>query len=490
MMKALGTDIGTIHFVGIGGIGMSGIAEVMHQLGYQVQGSDASDSYVVEKLRKSGIPVSIGHSPDNLGDAAVVVCSTAIKDSNPEVQAAAERRLPRVKRAEMLAELMRMQKTVAVAGTHGKTTTTSMIAALLDGGGLDPTVINGGIINRYGSNARLGKSDWWVIEADESDGSFLRLDGTIAVVTNIDPEHLDHYGDFDGVKDAFVEFVENVPFYGLAVLCVDHPEVQTIIGRIRDRRIVTYGFSALADVRADNVTPVPGGSRFDAVILGREGERRTIEGVHVPIPGRHNVQNALAAIAVALELGISDDAIVAAFEKFEGVKRRFTHAGEVDGAIVIDDYAHHPTEIRAVLAAAREGAQGRVIAVVQPHRYTRLRDLMDDFQSAFNDADVVFVAPVYPAGEEPIEGVDSDALAEGLRAHGHRMVRSVSDLDDLCGALRDLAAQGDMIICMGAGDITKWAAALADGVCDARAKKTPLPLAGGEEVRSSEGEGL
>jgi UDP-N-acetylmuramate--alanine ligase len=470
MMKALGTDIGTIHFVGIGGIGMSGIAEVMHQLGYKVQGSDAADGYVVEKLRKNGIPVAIGHSPDNLGDAAVVVCSTAIKDSNPEVQVAAERRIPRVRRAEMLAELMRMQKTVAVAGTHGKTTTTSMIAALLDSGGLDPTVINGGIINRYGSNARLGKSDWWVIEADESDGSFLRLDGTIAVVTNIDPEHLEHYGGFEAVKDAFVEFVENVPFYGLAVLCVDHPEVQNIIGRIRDRRIVTYGFSALADIRAENVTPVPGGTRFDAMILDREGERRAVA-VHVPIPGRHNVQNALAAIAVALELGISDEAIVAGFERFEGVKRRFTKVGEVDGAIVIDDYAHHPTEIRAVLAAAREGAEGRVIAVVQPHRFTRLQSLMEEFQSAFNDADVVFVAPVYPAGEEPIEGVDSNALAEGLRAHGHRMVRAVDDLDDLCGALRDLAAEGDIVICMGAGDITKWAGALANGICDARAKK-------------------
>jgi UDP-N-acetylmuramate--alanine ligase len=471
MMKALGTDIGTIHFVGIGGIGMSGIAEVMHQLGYRVQGSDASDSYVVEKLRKSGIPVSIGHSPDNLGDAAVVVCSTAIKDSNPEVQAAAERRLPRVKRAEMLAELMRMQKTVAVAGTHGKTTTTSMVAALLDGGGLDPTVINGGIINRYGSNARLGKSDWWVIEADESDGSFLRLDGTIAVVTNIDPEHLEHYGEFDAVKDAFVEFVENVPFYGLAVLCVDHPEVQNIIGRVRDRRIVTYGFSALADVRADNIEPVPGGSRFDALILDRDGGRRTIEGVHVPIPGRHNVQNALAAIAVALELGIPEQEIVRGFERFDGVKRRFTNVGEVGGAAVIDDYAHHPTEIRAVLAAAREGADGRVIAVVQPHRFTRLRDLMEDFQSAFNDADVVFVTPVYPAGEEPIEGVDSNALVEGLRAHGHRMVNTVEDLDDLSRNLRDLAANGDMIICMGAGDITKWAAALPDRIGKARASK-------------------
>ena len=471
MKQALGTDIGVIHFVGIGGIGMSGIAEVMHQLGYSVQGSDVADGYVVEKLRKAGIPVTIGHSADNLGDAAVVVCSTAIKESNPEIEAAAERRLPRVRRAEMLAELMRMQKTVAVAGTHGKTTTTSMIAALLDGGGVDPTVINGGIINRYGSNARLGKSDWWVIEADESDGSFLRLDGTLAVVTNIDPEHLEHYGSFERVKDAFVEFIENVPFYGLAILCVDHPEVQNIIGRIRDRRIVTYGFSALADVRADNVTPVAGGSRFDAVVLGKDSERRTIEGIHVSMPGRHNVQNALAAIAVALELGLSDDDLIRGFEKFDGVKRRFTKVGEADGAVIIDDYAHHPTEIRAVLAAAREGAVGRVIAVVQPHRYTRLQALMEDFQNAFNDADVVLVTPVYPAGEEPIEGVDSAALVEGLRAHGHRMVRAVTDIDDLCRALRDLAAEDDMIICMGAGDITKWAAALADGICKARASK-------------------
>ncbi len=471
MMKALGTDIGTIHFVGIGGIGMSGIAEVMHQLGYKVQGSDVADGYVVEKLRKAGIPVAIGHRAENLGEAAVVVCSSAIKDGNPEMVAAAARRLPRVKRAEMLAELMRMQKTVAVAGTHGKTTTTSMVAALLDGGGLDPTVINGGIINRYGSNARLGKSDWWVIEADESDGSFLRLDGTIAVVTNIDPEHLEHYGSFDAVKDAFVEFVENVPCYGLAVLCVDHPEVQNIIGRIRDRRIVTYGFSALADVRADNVQPVPGGSQFDVIVLGKDGERRTLEGIHVSMPGRHNVQNALAAIAVAMELGISDDDIVRGFDKFDGVKRRFTRVGEIGGAIVIDDYAHHPTEIRAVLAAAREGAEQRVIAVMQPHRYTRLQALMDDFQNAFNDADVVFVTPVYPAGEEPIDGVDSAALAEGLRAHGHRMVSAVKDLKELSRSLRDLAADGDMIICMGAGDITKWAATLPDGIRQERKSK-------------------
>jgi len=470
-MKALGTDIGTIHFVGIGGIGMSGIAEVMHQLGYSVQGSDQSDSYVVEKLRKAGIPVAIGHGAGNLGDAAVVVVSTAISRGNPEVEAAVERRLPIVKRSEMLAELMRMQKTIAVAGTHGKTTTTSMVAAMLDAGGMDPTVINGGIINRYGSNARLGKSDWMVVEADESDGSFLRLDGTIAVVTNIDPEHLEHWGSFEEVKRAFCEFIENVPFYGLAVLCVDHPEVQSILSRIQDRRIVTYGFSALADLRAENVQPNGLGSSFDAVVFERDGERRIIEGIRVPIPGRHNVQNALAAVAVAIELGIPDEQIVTGFERFEGVKRRFTMVGEIDGATVIDDYAHHPVEIRAVLAAARETTEGRVIAVMQPHRFTRLQSLMDDFQAAFNDADMVFVAPVYAANEEPIEGVDSEALVEGLRAHGHRMVKAVGDPQDLAATLRDIAAEGDTIICMGAGDITKWAAGLADGIAKARQGK-------------------
>ena len=470
-MKAMGTEIGTIHFVGIGGIGMSGIAEVMHHLGYRVQGSDQNESYVTEGLRKRGIPVMIGQSAENLGDAAVVVCSTAIRDDNPEVQAAAERRLPRVRRAEMLAELMRMQSTVAVAGTHGKTTTTSMIAAMLDAGGIDPTVINGGVINAYGSNARLGKSDWMVVEADESDGSFLRLDGTIAVVTNIDPEHLEHYGDFDAIKDAFVEFVENVPFYGLAVMCVDHPEVQGVLSRIRDRRIVTYGTSALADLRADNIQPENGGSRFDVSVRQGDGERRVIEGIFVPMPGRHNVLNALAAVAVGLEFKLPDEVIAKGFERFSGVKRRFTKVGEIDGATIIDDYAHHPTEIRAVLAAARESAQERVIAAVQPHRFTRLRDLMDDFQNAFNDADVVFVAPVYPAGEEPIEGVDATALADGLRTRGHRMVKTVDSAADLAANLRDLAADGDVVICMGAGDITKWAAGLADGIAKARASK-------------------
>jgi UDP-N-acetylmuramate--alanine ligase len=463
-MKGVGTDIGTIHFVGIGGIGMSGIAEVMHILGYRVQGSDAAEGYRVEGLRGLGIPVAIGHAADNLNDAAVVVVSTAVKRDNPEVEAAYERRIPVVRRAEMLAELMRLKSTVAVAGTHGKTTTTSLVAALLDAGGIDPTVINGGIINAYGSNARLGKSDWMVVEADESDGSFLRLDGTIAVVTNIDPEHLDHYGSFDRVKDAFVEFVENVPFYGAALLCVDHPEVQSIIPRLRDRRIVTYGFAAQADVRGDNVVPFPGGNRFDVSIRDRHGEVRTIEGVTLPMPGRHNVQNALAAIGVAAELGIADEVLAHGFAQFGGVKRRFSKVGEVQGAVIIDDYGHHPVEIRAVLSAAREGAEGRVIALVQPHRYSRLRDLMDDFQGAFNDADVVLVAPVYTAGEAPIEGADSEALVAGLKERGHRAARTVADFDDACAALRDIAASGDVVICLGAGDITKWAAGLADGI--------------------------
>ncbi|HEY0115952.1 MAG TPA: Mur ligase family protein, partial [Allosphingosinicella sp.] len=308
-------------------------------------------------------------------------------------------------------------------------------------------------------------------EADESDGSFLRLDGTIAVVTNIDPEHLDHYGSFEKVKDAFVEFVENVPFYGAALLCVDHPEVQSIIPRLRDRRVVTYGFAAQADVRGDNVVPVPGGNRFDVSIRDRSGGMRTIRGVNLPMPGRHNVQNALAAIGVAAEMGIPDDVLVRGFAQFGGVKRRFTKVGEVQGAVIIDDYGHHPVEIKAVLSAAREGAQGRVIAVVQPHRYTRLRDLMDDFQGAFNDADVVLVAPVYAAGEQPIEGTDSDALVAGLKQRGHRAARAVSSLEETCEVLRDVAARGDMVICLGAGDITKWAAGLADGICQARLNK-------------------
>ncbi|UYY59556.1 UDP-N-acetylmuramate--L-alanine ligase [Sphingomonas sp. S2-65] len=471
-MKGVATDIGTIHFVGIGGIGMSGIAEVMHNLGYQVQGSDVAEGYVVQGLRDRGIPVTIGHKADNLGDAAVVVTSTAIVRTNPEVEAAYERRIPVVRRAEMLAELMRLKSTVAVAGTHGKTTTTSMVAALLDAGHVDPTVINGGIINQYGSNARLGDSDWMVVEADESDGSFLRLDGTIAVVTNIDPEHLDHYGSFDRAKDAYVEFVENVPFYGAALLCLDHPEVQAIIPRVRDRRIVTYGFAASADVRGVNVTPYLGGNRFEVIIRQRDGSTRSIENIDLPMPGRHNVQNALAAIGVALELGIPDATIQQGFAQFGGVKRRFTKVGEVDGITVIDDYGHHPVEIRAVLSAARESAQGRVIAVMQPHRYSRLEGLMDDFAQAFNDADMVLVTPVYAAGEHPREGVSAEALVEGVKRRGHRSAAVVDDADALARVLAEAAVPGDLVVCLGAGDITKWAAGLAEGIAQARAGVT------------------
>ena len=459
-MKGVGTDIGTIHFVGIGGIGMSGIAEVMHNLGYTVQGSDIAEGYVVEGLRARGIKVMIGHKAENLGDAAVVVTSTAVKRDNPEVVAALEHRVPVVRRAEMLAELMRLKRTVAVAGTHGKTTTTSLVAALLDAGGVDPTVINGGIINSYGSNARLGESEWMVVEADESDGSFLRLDGTIAVVTNIDPEHLDHYGSFDAIKDAFVEFIENVPFYGCAVLCIDHPEVQAVIPKVRDRRVVTYGFSAQADVRGENVTPIPGGNRFDVVIRQRDGSQRRIDGIELPMPGRHNVQNALAAVGVAVEMGCADSVIQTGFAKFGGVKRRFTKVGEIDGVTIIDDYGHHPVEIRAVLAAAREGVQNRVIAVVQPHRFTRLRDHLAEFQAAFNDADMVYAAPVFAAGEAPIEGVDSAALVEGIKARGHRSAHLIASADALVAELANVAQPGDMVVCLGAGDITKWAGGL------------------------------
>jgi UDP-N-acetylmuramate--alanine ligase len=462
------TDIGVIHFVGIGGIGMSGIAEVMANLGFDVQGSDSAEGYVVQGLRDKGITVFIGQSADNVANAAVLVTSTAIKPDNPEVVAARAKRIPIVRRAEMLAELMRLKSCVAVAGTHGKTTTTSMVAALLDAGGLDPTVINGGIINTYGSNARLGEGEWMVVEADESDGSFLRLGGTFGIVTNIDPEHLDHWGDFDKVREGFRQFVNGVPFYGAGILCIDHPEVQALIPRVGDRRIVTYGFSATADVRGENVTPVPGGNRFSVIVRTREGER-SIDDLMLPMPGRHNVQNALSAVAVAIELGISDEAIRTGFARFGGVKRRFTKVGETGGVTVIDDYGHHPVEIRAVLAAAREGAQGRVLAVVQPHRFTRLRDLMAEFQAAFNDADAVYVAPVYSAGEAPIDGVDAEALAAGLLAAGHRAAVTVSGADDLAAKLVTEARPGDMIVCLGAGDITKWAAGLAPAIEKLRA---------------------
>jgi UDP-N-acetylmuramate--alanine ligase len=466
-VKGVETGIGTIHFVGIGGIGMSGIAEVMHNLGYAVQGSDIAEGASVERLRARGIPVHIGHARDNVEGVAVVVTSTAVKRDNPEVVAALEHRVPVVRRAEMLAELMRLKSTVAVAGTHGKTTTTSMIASLLDCGNVDPTVINGGIIEQYGSNARLGTSDWMVVEADESDGSFLRLDGTIAVVTNIDPEHLDHYGDFEQVKRAFVEFIHNVPFYGAAVLCVDHPEVQAVIGQVRDRKVVTYGFSLQADICGVNIRPHDGGNMFDVIVRQRGAEDRRIEGVHLPMPGRHNVQNALAAIAVAIEMGCSDEVIRTGFARFGGVRRRFTKVGSVavGGAQVsiIDDYAHHPVEIKAVLSAAREavgGEKGRVIAVMQPHRFSRLNDLMDDFQTCFNEADIVYVTPVYTAGEAPIDGVDAAALVTGIKSRGHRSAHTIADQSELAATLAQEISPGDIVVCLGAGDITRWAAGL------------------------------
>jgi UDP-N-acetylmuramate--alanine ligase len=455
------TEIGAVHFVGIGGIGMSGIAEVLANLGYRVQGSDVADNANVQRLRADGIDIRIGHDAANLGEAKVVVVSSAIKRDNPELKAAREKLLPVVRRAEMLAELMRLKQAVAIAGTHGKTTTTSMVAALLDAGGFDPTVINGGIINAYGTNARMGTSDWMVVEADESDGTFVKLPADVAVVTNIDPEHLEHYGSFDRLRDAFEQFVENVPFYGFAVMCMDHPEVQALIGRIEDRRIITYGASPQADVRYTDLRIENRRSVFSVSIRdGTGGERLVIDNLSISMPGEHNVQNATGAIAVAHHLGVPDKAIVHGLSGFGGVRRRFTHTGSWDGVEIFDDYAHHPVEIAAVLKAARSIAPKRVIAVVQPHRYTRLRDLFDGFCACFNDADKVLVAPVYPAGEAPIAGYDRDTLVEGLRTRGHRDVRALEGAEELPRIVAGIARTGDYVVCLGAGSISQWANAL------------------------------
>ncbi|MDA9440556.1 UDP-N-acetylmuramate--alanine ligase [Bradyrhizobium sp. CCBAU 51745] len=456
-------EIGPIHFVGIGGIGMSGIAEVLVNLGYAVQGSDASDNYNLDRLRKKGAKVCVGHKAENVDGAEVVVVSTAIKRDNPELMAARERRIPVVRRAEMLAELMRLKSCVAIAGTHGKTTTTTMVATLLDAGGLDPTVINGGIINAYGSNARLGAGDWMVVEADESDGTFLKLPTDVAIVTNVDPEHLDHFKTFDAVQDAFRHFVENLPFYGFAVMCIDHPVVQTLVGKIEDRRIITYGHNPQADVRLLDLTPMGGGSKFKVAFRDRKtGAVHEIPDLMLPMPGRHNASNATAAIAVARELGVSDDAIRKAIAGFGGVKRRFTKTGEWNGVTVIDDYGHHPVEIAAVLKAARESTNGKIIAVVQPHRYTRLQSLFEEFCTCFNDADAVVVADVYAAGETPIDGIDRDHFVAGLRAHGHREVIPLPAATELPEIVKGLAKSGDLVVCLGAGNITQWAYALPD----------------------------
>ena len=454
-------DIGPVHFVGIGGIGMSGIAEVLANLGYSVTGSDVADGANVKRLRDKGIKVAIGHKAENIDGADVVVVSTAIKRDNPELVAARAKRLPVVRRAEMLAELMRLKSCVAIAGTHGKTTTTSLVASLLDAGGLDPTVINGGIINAYGTNARLGAGDWMVVEADESDGTFLKLPADIAIVTNIDPEHLDHFHTFDAVQDAFRAFVENVPFYGFAVMCTDHPVVQTLVGKLEDRRILTYGENPQADVRLADIDHLNGESRFSVLFRDREGKTsHTIDKLTLPMPGRHNALNATAAVAVAHALGLNSDAIRKALANFGGVKRRFTRVGEWKGAVIIDDYAHHPVEIAAVLRAARESTKGQVIAVMQPHRYTRLHDLFEQFCTCFNDADAVIVAPVYPAGKSPIPGADRDALVTGLRAHGHKQAIPLEAPEKLAPLVKSLAKPGDYVVCLGAGSITQWAYAL------------------------------
>ncbi len=454
-------DTGPVHFIGIGGIGMSGIASVMLSLGYRVQGSDAKESANTERLQKEGATIFVGHDAAHVASAGVVVISSAIKTGNPEVDAARARGVPIVRRAEMLAELMRLKWSVAIGGTHGKTTTTSMVAALLEAGGIDPTVINGGIINAYGANTRMGEGEWMVVEADESDGTFTRLRATAVVVTNMDPEHLDHYGNAEAMNAAYEDFVANIPFYGFGVLCLDHPEVQKLAAKVIDRRIVTYGFNPQADVVADNVRPSPDGSTFDVVARRRgEGPGVTLHDLFLPVVGRHNVQNATAAIAVARELGVGDGAIRKGLAKFAGVKRRFTTVGTWNGVRIVDDYAHHPVEITAVLKAAREVGQGRIIAVVQPHRFTRLRDLFQDFSTCFNEADVVAVADVYAAGEAPIAGVDAEALAASIMRHGHRSAVKLGALDDLPTLVKTEAKPGDIVVLMGAGDITAHAAAL------------------------------
>jgi len=470
-MRKTPTDIGTIHFIGIGGIGMSGIAEVLHALGYKVQGSDMAESANVIRLRDKGIRVIVGHDKANLQDEGgkavdVVVMSSAVKPGNPELDEARARKIPVARRAEMLAELMRLKWAIAIGGTHGKTTTTSMVGTMLEEAGLDPTVINGGIVNKYGTNTRLGQSDWMVVESDESDGTFTRLPATVAVVTNIDPEHMDHYGDFDAVRAAYRQFVLNLPFYGFAVLCTDHPEVQAMVPELSDRRLITYGFNPQADVRGANLRSDGTGSIFDVSFDARlceSGAEETLRDIYLPMLGQHNVQNALAALSIAKEMGIAAPLMKKGLAAFSGVKRRFTKTGEARGITVIDDYGHHPVEITAVLKAARSAADhsgGKVIAVMQPHRYSRLHDLMEEFCTCFNDADSVVIAAVYAAGETPIAGADHNALAAGIKQHGHRDVQILEAPEKLAAQIAATAKSGDYVICLGAGDITKWAYAL------------------------------
>jgi UDP-N-acetylmuramate--alanine ligase len=466
-MNALPLTIGTIHFVGIGGIGMSGIAEILHNLGYSVQGSDISESANVKRLRDMGIEIAIGHSGGNLGPAEVVVISSAVQPDNPEVVEARSRMIPVVPRAEMLAEVMRLKWGIAVAGTHGKTTTTSIVASVLDAGQFDPTVINGGIINAYGTNARLGSGEWIVVEADESDGTFMKLPATIAVVTNIDPEHLDHYGDFDTLKAAFATFVQNIPFYGFATMCIDDAEVQALIPQVADRRIVTYGLSPQADIRAIDIESDPSGSGFTVVASNRADTTTTELGrFTMPMVGEHNIRNALAAISIAMEMGVEIAVLQRALTDFSGVRRRFTRTGVVNGVTVIDDYGHHPVEISAVLAAARTSSRRNVIAVVQPHRYSRVRDLFDEFCTCFNDADTVIVTDIYPAGETPLKGINKAALIDGLRGRGHRHVLALEAPEVLPILISEIAKADDFVVCLGAGNITAWANELPENLAE------------------------
>jgi UDP-N-acetylmuramate--alanine ligase len=464
-MSQLPLSIGRIHFTGIGGIGMSGIAEILHDMGYQVSGSDMTSNANVKRLIAKGISVTIGQHEDNVSGAAIIVVSTAIKPDNPEMIAARKQFLPVVHRAEMLGELMRLKWSVAIAGTHGKTTTTSLVASLLDMGGIDPTVINGGIITGWGSNAKLGKSEWMVVEADESDGSFSRLNPTVAVVTNIDPEHLDHHGSFDQLKQAFRDFVASIPFYGFASLCIDHPTVQRMIADIPERRIISYGFSATADVRGINLRPDNDSMIFDAMVSKRISDQGIIEGFRLPMLGDHNVLNTLAAISVCLEMGIDADKILHAVSQFKGVGRRFDRKGSVSDITIIDDYGHHPVEITAALSAARMlKPNDQIIAVFQPHRYTRMRDLFDDFCACFNDADHVIISDIYAAGESPIDGYGRDDFVDSLRAHGHPSVDALHAPDDLAELVMAKARPGDVIMCLGAGTITNWASALPEQI--------------------------
>ena len=465
-----------LHFVGIGGIGMSGIAEVLHNIGYQVKGSDIAENVNISRLQTLGIQITIGHQAENIKDAQVVVVSSAVSPENPEVLAAKTLGIPVIQRAEMLAELMRLKLSVAISGTHGKTTTTSLVAALLDTADMDPTVVNGGIINAYNTNARLGTGEWIVVEADESDGSFVKLPSTLAIITNIDPEHMDFYGNFENLKNSFLKFIENTPFYGLGILCLDHPEVQSLIPLISNRRILTYGFDEKANVRATNLRMSAEYSTFDVDIQplhhhsflvqkeikngGITALPRRLKDIKLPMLGKHNIQNALSVIAVAQELGIDDETVRTAFKNFKGVKRRFTKVGVSGGVTIIDDYAHHPVEIQTVIEAAKQSTDGKIIAVVQPHRYSRLNDLFQEFSLCFKECDSVVVAPIYSAGEEPIPNISSKNLAEAIRNQGINQVFEIEDAKELPYIIRRIAQENDTVLCLGAGSITYWAAAL------------------------------